>query len=373
MSTNETTISNDIVLSLFHGPDNPRNSEGAFITLHDSRVMFVYTHYYGGSWSDHATAYLAARYSSDGGRNWTAEDRTIIENEGTQNVMSVSLLRLQDGRIGLFYLRKNGDDSCILRMRASEDEGETWGEAVDCILSPGYYVVNNDRVIQLQNGRLVVPATYHRLMSRPDKDTGQPVVCMDGRSIALCFLSDDGGQTWREGKDWWALPVRSTSGLQEMGAIELKDGRLYGYCRTSVGCHYEMHSFDGGETWTAPEPSSFKAPCSPLCIKRIPSTGDLLAVWNDHSGELAPVPWGTKGGMSWKRNPLVTAISGDEGQTWTHKRLIETAQDHGYCYTAIHFVEDAVLLAYCCGGGKTSGVLQDLCVRRVALEWLYGA
>jgi len=366
-------MSNAIVLSLPHGPDNPRNSEGAFITLRDNRVLYVYTHYYSDSWGDDAAAYLAARCSSDGGRTWTADDRIIQENEGQWNVMSVSLLRLQDGRIGLFYLRKNADHSCILRLRTSEDDGETWSEAVDCIPSSGYYVVNNDRVIQLQGGRLVAPATYHRMMSRLDNKTGKPVLCMDGRSIALCYLSDDNGQTWREGQDWWALPVRGHSGLQEMGAVELKDGRLYGYCRTSVGCHYEMHSFDGGETWTAPEPSPFKAPCSPLCIKRIPATGDLLAVWNDHSGDLAPIPWGPDAGLSWGRSPLVTAISSDEGNTWTHKRLIETAPDHGYCYTAIHFVEDAVLLAYCCGGGKTSGVLQDLCVRRLGLDWLYGA
>ncbi|MHB0939684.1 MAG: sialidase family protein [Armatimonadota bacterium] len=364
-------LSNEIVLSLPHGPNNPRNSEGAFITLADGRVLFVYTHYYGDSSSDHASAYLAGRSSADGGRSWSAEDRLVQENEGDLNVMSVSLLRLQDGRIALFYLRKNADNTCILRMRASTDEAETWSEAVDCIPSPGYYVVNNDRVVQLQGGRIVVPATYHRMMSRPDKETGKPVVCMDGRSIALCFLSDDGGATWREGKDWWALPVRGSSGLQEMGAVELKDGRLYGYCRTSVGWQYEMQSSDGGETWTAPQPSPFQSPCSPLSIKRIPSTGDLLAVWNDHSGELAPIPWGTQAGMGWRRNPLVTAVSSDEARTWTHKRVIECEPDHGYCYTAIHFVEDAVLLAYCCGGGQTSRVLQDLCVRRMTADELY--
>lgn len=356
-----------IVLSLPHGPDNPRNSEGAFITLADGRVLFAYTHYYGGSWADHASARLCGRYSADGGRSWSAEERVLVENEGRQNVMSVSLLRLQDGRLLLGYLRKNGDEDCRLYARFSDDEGERWSAPVCATPSPGYFVVNNDRVIQLRSGRLLVPATYHR--PRFDAASGQ--VALDGCSIALCFLSDDGGASWRESSDWWALPVRSHAGLQEMGVVELTDGRLYGYCRTSVGRHYEMESADSGEHWSAPQPSEFLAPCSPLCIKRLPATGDLLAVWNDHSRELAPLPFGQDAERSWSRTPLAAAISRDDGRSWTHRRLIESAPDHGYCYTAIHGLDDAVLLAYCCGGGEESGVLQDLRLRRVTLDWLY--
>jgi len=49
---------------------------------------------------------LAARYSDDGGRSWTDEDVVVVENEGGMNVMSVSLLRLQNGDIAFFYLRE---------------------------------------------------------------------------------------------------------------------------------------------------------------------------------------------------------------------------------------------------------------------------
>ena len=41
-----------------------------------------------------------------------------------------------------------------------------------------------------------------------------------------------------------------------------------------------------------------------------------------------------------------------------------TGLSFGFCYTAIHCPADAVLLAYCCGGGKT-GVLQDSRIRRI--------
>src|SRR5690606_29086198 len=77
-----------ITLELNPGEDNPRNSEGDFVTLQDGRIMFVYSKYVGDSSSDHAPASLAARYSSDGGLTWTSEDEIIVPNEGGMNVMS---------------------------------------------------------------------------------------------------------------------------------------------------------------------------------------------------------------------------------------------------------------------------------------------
>ena len=96
-----------IGLELPPGPNNPRNSEGAFMPLKDGRIMFAYSRYYGKSGDDHATADIAARYSSDQGRTWTTNDEIIVKNEGGMNVMSVSLLRLQSGEIALFYPPRN--------------------------------------------------------------------------------------------------------------------------------------------------------------------------------------------------------------------------------------------------------------------------
>ena len=72
--------------------------------------------------------------------------------------MSVSLLRLPGGEIALFYLRKNSLDDCRLYLRLSTDEGKTWGDPTIVHPRRAYFVVNNDRVIQLRSGRLVGPA-----------------------------------------------------------------------------------------------------------------------------------------------------------------------------------------------------------------------
>lgn len=366
-------MDNDIVLQLDHGPDNPRNSEGSFVTLADGRVLFAYTRYYGADWADHATAQVCGRFSRDGGQTWSAEDTVLVENEGRQNVMSVSLLRLQDGRIGLWYLRKNSLRDCQAWMRTSADEGQTWSRPRRCIPAPGYFVVNNDRVIQLKSGRLILPAGFHRNRYAVSPRSKHYYASLDGRALILFFLSDDGGKSWRESQDWWAMPVRSSPGLQEPGVVALKDGRLYAWCRTGAGCQYEMVSADDGETWSPPQPSAFLAPASPLSMKRIPRTGDLLAIWNDYSGAVAPAPPG--GGdfkrPSWGRTPLVAAVSQDEGRTWGRHLLLESDPDRGFCYVAIHFIDDAVLLGYCCGGGEKGVVLQDTCLRRIDINGLY--
>ena len=55
----------------------------------------------------------------------------------------------------------------------------------------GYYVMNNDRVVQLASGRLVAPLAQHYGM-------GQPT--WTGAAVILCYLSDDGGRTWTRGQ-----------------------------------------------------------------------------------------------------------------------------------------------------------------------------
>ena len=85
---------------------NPRNSEGAFISLDDGRIAYVYSRYTGTSFDDHARCSLAVIYSRDG-VDWDVEHPTTVvdaSDYGQINVMSVSLLPMADGDIGLFFL-----------------------------------------------------------------------------------------------------------------------------------------------------------------------------------------------------------------------------------------------------------------------------
>lgn len=331
----------DKVVLLPPGPKNPRNSEGDFIHLKDGRLMFLYTHFTSGT-SDHAAAHLAARYSRDLGRTWTKTDEKIIGNEGGYNVMSVSLLRLKDGRIALFYLRKNSLTDCRPLLRFSSDEARTWSEPVEVITDEiGYYVHNNDRAIQLESGRLICPVALHHTpdYAKPD---------WDGK--LMCYLSDDMGQTWRRSKSVLrgVKPDGKRITYQEPGVVELQDGRVMMFIRTGEGSQHLSWSEDGGETWSRSVASGIKSPKSPATIERIPGTGNLLMAWNDHS-QITPELRG-------KRTPLAVAVSRDNGETWRKRLVLEDDPNGWYCYTAMDFVGDRVVLGHCAGDRRVGGL-----------------
>ncbi len=320
----------EIVLQIPPGDNNPRNSEGDFITLKDGRILFVYSYFYGNIGHDFGTARLVGRYSSDKGKTWTKEDITIIPNEGSVNIMSVTLLRLKNGNIALFYCCKNSDADCIPMMRISKDEAKTWSDPVICITDKkGYFVLNNDRVIQLKNGRLLLPVALHK---DPEKNV------WNDRGKIFVYYSDDNGFTWSCSKEV-ANPVGIIS--QEPGVIELKDGTIMMFIRASGGFQQLSYSKDEGETWSSMTASNICSPRSPASIARIPATKDLLMAWNNNDGSNAR----TKE----QRTPLTIAISKDEGKTWENITNIETDPDGCYCYTAIHFTKKDVLLSYSAG------------------------
>lgn len=375
-----------VTLQLDPASDNGRNSEGAFVTLRDGRIAFAWTRYTTQDARDHGRASIACLFSSDGGKTW-GDERILVEPAtGETNVMSVSLLRLQDGRILFAYLRKVKDETglfdCRPVVRFSEDELETFTDPTLATPIPGYHVLNNDRVIQLENGRIILPIALHRYrlpFVKLEKVTPRILT----RSAQILYLfSDDGGQTWLESANSLVANFPDGQGFQEPGIIELNDGKLWSWMRTkwhenesSEPRQWETFSVDNGLSWSSAQKSTFVSPESPLSMKRVPSNGDLLAIWNDHYGQYhLPEPEPVSRG----RTPLVSAISDDEGKTWKHHSLIESAPDHGFCYTAIHFTEDAVLLGYCAGDkttmnttGKDSGILNRLRIRSIPLQDLY--
>ena len=347
------------------GEENPRNSEGDFVELRDGRILFVYTRYRGGT-GDHAAADLMGRISPDRGVSWSALDHPVVPNHAGLNVMSVSLLRLIDGRIALFYLRKDAVSDCRPVVRFSEDEASSWSDPVHVVPAEeaGYYILNNSRVIQLDDGRLLCPLAHHR----GPADLRTPGYWQNHASYAemVCYRSDDVGRTWHRG-ELAPRAIRSDGSeakLQEPGVEVLADGRVLLWCRSDDRCQYTACSSDRGHSFGRPEPSSIISPHrSPATIRRIPSTRDLLLVWNDHS-DVADE-------HASRRSPITTAISRDEGRTWRHRRVLEDDPNGWYCYTALRFVDDAVLMSYCAGDRRESNGLHETRVARVPIDWLY--
>ena len=345
------TLKNNVVLRLNPTEANPRNSEGSFITLKDGKILFVYSHYTSGNGGDHDPAHLAGRVSTDGGKTWTPSDRLILDNEGGMNVMSVSLLRLKNGEIALFYLRKNSTNDCLPYVRFSTDEAKTWSEPTQCITEQeGYFVLNNDRVIQLTNGRLLMAVALHKNINAK----------MSGNGNLFSYYSDDNGRSWSPSTEALAPEGIIT---QEPGVVELKDGKIMMFIRATGGSQLVAYSSDSGETWTTAVPYNLQSPLSPASIERIPSTGDLFAIWNDNDGSIVEIKD--------KRTPLTIAISKDDGKTWLLKKNIEIDPDGWYCYMGIHFDKKNVLLSYCAGSQKKQTHLSVTDIALLSLEDIY--
>jgi sialidase-1 len=233
----------------------------------------------------------------------------------------------------MFYLVKNSFSDLRVYLRVSTDEGKTFGKPVRVTNTPGYHVLNNDRVTVLSSGRILVPVATTADVRK------------ENRFVSSCFLSDDGGKTWRPGKGNVAYARR---GAMEPEVLESSDGRVLMILRTQFGHIAAAYSKDGGETWSKPADWGVKAPEAPATLRRIPSTGDLLLVWNNTFRKGA--------GHGGKRTPLTAAVSSDEGKTWKHVRNIETRPDQAYAYTSLTFIGPRAVMSYYVRDEKTGRI-----------------
>ena len=357
-------MDNHITAVFAPDPIYTRHSEGAFVRLKDGGIYFAYSRFSQSDFDD-APSDIVACVSYDEGETWS-EPQVVMSASfhHTKNIMSVSLLRMNNGDIGLFYLVKSSPTTSEYMLSRSADEGKTFYKHTLCspITRRGYYVVNNDRVERLQSGRLIVPAAFHRGGHSSDKNIP---VAFDGRGFICFWYSDDDGETWHESFEIVYAPFNHTkAGLQEPGIVELKNGCLWGYARTDQMYQYEFFSMYAGQRWTTVQPSRFTSPPSPMKIKRNPYTDELVAVWNpipNYNGrELSRAGWG--------RTPFVYAISKTDGATWSEQKIIEDGADNGYCYPAIFFTQDGCMLcAYCSGGAEDKSCLARLSIQKIGL------
>lgn len=150
-------------------------------------------------------------------------------------------------------------------------------------------------------------------------------------------------------------------GAMEPEVVELETGKLLMIIRTQLGIIATSTSDDGGEHWSAPGKLSVQSPESPSTIRTIPSTGDLLLVWNN--------VFDKSKGHGGDRTPLTAAISRDGGTTWENIRNLENDLDHSYAYTSMLFHKDRLLLSYYVGDRRTGKYSSRF--RSLPVSWLY--
>jgi hypothetical protein len=156
------------------------------------------------------------------------------------------------------------------------------------------------------------------------------------KTIGIAY-SDDDGESWKV----YVLPehapkhevipphkgVRWQDYSCEPTIVELSDGTLYMLERTSQDFHYERFSYDGGITWTEPQPSVFHGTLTMPVLYKL-QDGRILHFWCntqplpelDHQTQWPPLSQGEKTGR-WEdvftnRDANHLAISEDDGKSW---------------------------------------------------------
>jgi len=318
---------------------HPRHDHQLIFPLDENRLMLVWCEYYANrpsllerepitkknQASDSMPCRISAKISQDRGRNWS-ESMTLQENRWKHNVKHPNLVRLSEQEVLFTFVGWDSESQRNVYLRRSLNNCETWSAPVQ-ISEPGWYCNNADHALRLSSGRVLVPA--HGPYS--EKYVGGAPY-RGGNLHSFVFYSDDGFKTWKRSADSMTAPGR---GAHEPAIVELKDGRLMCFLRNTNQCLYRSYSDDGGVHWTEPAPTELAAPESPSLVKRIPTTGYLLLLWNNVASK-----------SNWPRTPLTAAISRDEGETWNHFKDIDNRPDHDAAYPSVTFVGDEALVAY---------------------------
>lgn len=339
-------------------PQVTRKSEGDSIELSDGRVLLVYMEFTGDG-SDIAQTSLVAQESADGGITWH-KHRTITTTEpGDINVYSPNLIRGQDGSILLAFMRQHSHTppSSTQHLWKSTDEGASF-KPFAVFQAKKNHSLCNAVIKRLSTGRLLLPT------SPPDK-IGDNAYAHTGCVDVL--RSDDDGKTWSEASHRIHLPMR---GAMEPHVEETRDGRLLLVMRNDLGSLFMSESRDMGVTWSKPQTTGLRTPESCPELTRIPSTGDLLMIWNNS-------PYDPSFASHFgKRSPLTAAVSKDEGRTWTHVRDIESDPSRAFSNPGCRFMKSGhAIVNYWTCEYLPNWCMQDVIDQRVAVVetgWFYG-
>ncbi len=356
-------IQTRLVHDIIPKPGNPRNSEGSFLRAPNGEILFAYSAYVGNDWNDHAACNIVLIRSSDEGETWSAEPQIIAPASffGTANVMSVSGCPCKDGTLAFYFLIKENDGSTTLGRTLSKDGITFTPERTVWKAPTAYYVINNDRIERMADGRLIAPAASYSAYENKAGMRYSP-------AVTVLLVSEDDGASFSllpGARLSFSSKINIRHGLQEPGIIELSPGISWIWMRTGASYQYESHSFDNLRTFTPPEPSIFTSPDSPMEVIR-EDENTLYAVYN-------PVPkynGRTETRWGWGRTPLVIRKSTDNGAAFGPLHTIE-GEERGYCYPAMFLTRDGSLLcAYCRGGEEDKACLCRLGISKIDLSSL---
>jgi hypothetical protein len=263
---------------------------------------------------------MQARYSTDEGLTWSDPQNLFDWPKSAGGFGLFERLLDSNGEIHVFILCDA--NTGVLYPPAQEgtpdargfaldiwhartfDQRTRWEQPQRIWTGPGSDLLS---VIEMRNGRIVLPFSFKRHNSYDDPRRGFEGYTYFGQYSVTSVYSDDHGRTWHTSPDVLSVqtPDLSTYGADEPAVIQLNDGRVWMLLRTERGRFYESFSPDGAH-WSHPKPSKLISSDSPAGLLRL-KDGSLLLFSN--ACLRYPYAYGA-------RYVLHGAISRDDGRTW---------------------------------------------------------
>ena len=362
-------------------PAAPKHGEQTAIRLKDGRLLLLWSEFLREDLmpaaerppasplrrdptGDDGYARISGMTSADGGRTWSKPWVVVDDKDALVNCISPGLTRMKDGRLLLAYSWRSGGNgadnygNCAKMIRISDDEGKTWSNHIR--ITPEnteYHTGCHDRAWTLDNGRVIVQC--HTIFP-PGKAQPGPNFRRTCMGTYFAF-SDNNGETWQR-SEVLMDPIAGFGGrFEEACLAQRADGSLIQFIRNWHGQSFVSESTDHGSTWSAPRASGVFSALAPTYIIRIPSSGDLLMIWNP--------TWNPDAQIVGIRSVLACAISKDGGKTWGLPKALETNPKNWSEYPSVTFDDDHALVHYRVFSLDRKRC--DLVQARVPISWFY--
>lgn len=314
----------------------------------------LYCLWFGGALEGKADICIHRATLAPGATQWgRAEQLTDDPDRSEQNPIQ---FHAPDGRALLIHTAQPGgrQDECVVRLRKI-------GQApVDLPLPRGTFV---RAPIHVRPDGAWLMGLFHCTPQPGHQWTGS-------HDTAAVAISHDQGNTWR------SVAVPRSTGCVHMTIAPLDDGSLAAFFRRRQADHvHRSQSHDGGETWTAPEPTDVPNNNSSIAVIAL-QDGQLAMACNPVNAAMHPDRRASlydelgnddrpraRGGCNpvWgvPRAPLTLCLSGNGGRTFPRRIVIDDSpgtclsndsldgRNHELSYPALNQAPDGSLdIAY---------------------------
>ena len=264
---------------------------------------------------------MIAYRSKDNGKTW--DGPTVAFNIDYSQHGFIPLIPKGSNRIYAFgtqpipdkYSREKGKfENTPIGFRWSDDDGISWSDAtlIKPTNDPGFLGMSVTRMCETASGAWIL-GSHSADWSKKPLETQQYIL-----------RSEDQGRSWTllpgVRPNGWFVP--DFKRMDEGRPIWVGGSEVLFMARTPAGQIWTARSFDDGQTWSTPKPSSLVHPDAPPMVYHLSDKKTLITFFhNRHIGTQYTGLSGTMDGMK-DRSEIWISLSKDGGRHWSEPRFL---------------------------------------------------